>query len=71
MYVQSHNLICEAKASLLSRKIELSSYRDHQKDQPFPTQAEMLNDKRNRQSYEDSRPNFLFIHKCINHKFFR
>ena len=39
---QTHNLICEAKASLLSRKIELSSYRDLQKDQPFPYQADML-----------------------------
>ena len=68
---QTHNLICEAKASLLSRKIELSSYRDLQKDQPIPYQAEMLNDKKNRQSYEDSRPNFLFIHKCINNKFIR
>ncbi len=71
MYDQSHNLISEAKASLLSRQLELSSYRDLQKDQPIPYQVEQLNDKSNRQSHEDSRPNFLFIHKCINNKFIR
>ena len=62
MYDQTHNLLCEAKASLLGRKIVISSYRDLPKDQPVPYQAEKLNDKKNLQFYEDSRSNFLFIH---------
>ena len=42
MYEQSHNLIDEAKASLLSRLQEISSYSTPPKDQPIPYQAARL-----------------------------
>ena len=42
MYEQSHNLIDEAKASLLSRLQGTSSYSDTPKDQPIPYQAARL-----------------------------
>ena len=42
MCEQSHNLIDEAKASLLSRLQEISSYSDTPKDQPIPYQAARL-----------------------------
>ena len=71
MYDQSHNLICEAKASLLSRKIVISSYRNPPKDQPVPYQAEKLNDIKTDKSMRILGRIFSSYTKCINNKFFR